>query len=139
MIMSHKSYSELIHFQTFKERFDYLKLKGIVGDATFGFDRHLNQEFYHSSKWRETRDEVIIRDNGCDLGVDGFAIHDRIYIHHIDPITLDQVRSDDICLYDLDNLISCSYTTHLAIHYGDASLLPKLPVDRKPNDTIPWR
>lgn len=139
MITLLRSYAELSQFQSFQDRFRYLQLKGVVGDATFGFSRYLNQAFYSSSKWHSTRNAVIIRDEGCDLGVDGYSIHDRIYIHHINPITLDQVESGDSALYDLDNLICCSYRTHLAIHYGDESLLPKVPVERKPNDMIPWR
>lgn len=126
-------------FKTFVERFKYLRLKGIVGNATFGFDRYINQKFYHSSKWRSVRNAVIIRDDGCDLGVPGYEIKDHVYIHHINPVRLDQIESMDRNLFDLDNLICCSYDTHLAIHYGDENLLPKTPIERKPNDMIPWR
>lgn len=134
-----KSYSAVMLLPTLEERFEYLKLKGKVGAETFGYDRYLNQVLYHDPEWRHIRNDVIIRDNGCDLGVDGHEIHGRILIHHINPITIDDVKFRRYCVFDLDNLICTSHNTHNAIHYGDANLLPKNPIERKPNDTCPWR
>lgn len=134
-----KSYSVVILLPTLEERFEYLKLKGTVGAETFGYDRYLNQVLYHDPEWRRIRNDVIIRDNGCDLGVEGHEIHGRILIHHINPITIDDVKLRRYCVFDLDNLICTSHNTHNAIHYGDANLLPKNPIERKPNDTCPWR
>lgn len=134
-----KSYSVVILLPTLEERFEYLKLKGKVGAETFGYDRYLNQVLYHDPEWRRIRNDVIIRDNGCDLGVEGHEIHGRILIHHINPITIDDVKLRRYCVFDLDNLICTSHNTHNAIHYGDANLLPKNPIERKPNDTCPWR
>lgn len=134
-----KSYSAVILLPTLEERFEYLKLKGRVGAETFGYDRYLNQILYHDPEWRRIRNEVIIRDNGCDLGVEGHEIKGRILVHHINPITIDDVKLRRYCVFDLDNLICTSHDTHNAIHYGDANLLPKNPIERKPNDTCPWR
>lgn len=134
-----KSYSVVILLPTLEERFEYLRLKGKVGAETFGYDRYLNQVLYHDPEWRRIRNDVIIRDNGCDLGVEGHEIHGRILIHHINPITIDDVKLRRYCVFDLDNLICTSHNTHNAIHYGDANLLPKNPIERKPNDTCPWR
>ena len=134
-----KSYSVVILLPTLEERFEYLRLKGKVGAETFGYDRYLNQVLYHDPEWRRIRNDVIIRDNGCDLGVEGHEIHGRILIHHINPITIDDVKLRHYCVFDLDNLICTSHNTHNAIHYGDANLLPKNPIERKPNDTCPWR
>ena len=134
-----KSYSVVILLPTLEERFEYLKLKGTVGAETFGYDRYLNQVLYHDPEWRRIRNDVIIRDNGCDLGVEGHEIHGRILIHHINPITIEDVKLRRYCVFDLDNLICTSHNTHNAIHYGDANLLPKNPIERKPNDTCPWR
>lgn len=133
-----KTYSELRRIESFKDRYNYLKLNGTVGMSTFGHDRHLNQMLYTSDRWRRVRDEVIIRDEGCDLGVEGYEIYGRIIIHHIIPITVDDILEDRFILYDLDNLITTTNNTHNAIHYGDESLLPKLPIERRKNDTIPW-
>lgn len=134
-----KTYSDLILLPTFKERFEYLKLSGSVGKDTFGFDRYLNQQFYRTSEWKKVRDAVIIRDNGCDLGVEGYEIHDRIIIHHMNPITANDIIKHSDWILDPNQLICTSFRTHNAIHYGDISLIDKQPTIRKPNDTCPWR
>lgn len=134
-----KTYKAMRMLQTFEERFDYLKLQGLVGAETFGHNRYLNQAFYRSPKWKKARREAIIRDNGCDLGVDGYEIVDEIIVHHLNPITEEDLMSDTPTLYDLNNLVCVSHSTHNALHYGDASLIPKLPVERTPNDTCPWK
>lgn len=136
--MSKKSYREVRKLETFLDRFRYLALRGNVGQATFGFDRWVNQGFYTSREWRQVRDAIIVRDEGCDLGLDGYEIHDRIYIHHINPITLKQLEAGDPCLLDPDNLITVTHRTHNAIHYGDERLLPRPLVERKPGDTKLW-
>ena len=133
-----RNYRELRQLSTFEERFHYLALRGNVGQPTFGFDRWVNQGFYTSREWRQARDRIIVRDEGCDLGIEGYEIHDRIYIHHINPITLAQLESGDPCLLDPDNLISVTHRTHNAIHYGDERLLPRKLVDRSPGDTKLW-
>ena len=133
-----KSYSELISFSTFLDRYRYLKLGGRIGEETFGFDRYLNQALYKSPEWRRARDEVIIRDNGCDLGLDGYEIYDKILIHHINPITRRMIQDRDPEIFDLENLICVSHNTHNAIHYGDESLLPILQVERYKGDTKLW-
>ena len=137
--MSIKTYSELIKFNTFEDRYRYLKLDGRVGVDTFGFDRYLNQIFYRSGKWKSIRDEVIIRDNGCDLGIDGREIHGRIIIHHMNPITIEDIEKESEYLIDPEFLITTVLNTHNAIHYGDASLLMLMPVERTRNDTCPWK
>ena len=134
-----KTYSDLILLPTFKERFEYLKLSGVVGRDTFGFDRYLNQQFYRTSEWKKVRDAVIIRDNGCDLGVEGYEIHDRIIIHHMNPITANDIIKHSDWIIDPNQLICTSFRTHNAIHDGDVSLIDKQPTIRKPNDTCPWR
>lgn len=134
-----RNYSELITLRTFKERFEYLKLDGIVGEETFGFDRYMNQIFYKSNEWASVRREVIIRDNGCDLGVDGYEIHGKILIHHMNPINLSDIIHKTDELLNPDYLITTVLSTHNAIHYGDASLLPALPIERRANDTCPWK
>lgn len=134
-----RNYSELITLRTFKERFEYLKLDGIVGEETFGFDRYMNQIFYKSKEWASVRREVIIRDNGCDLGVDGYEIHGKILIHHMNPINLSDIVHKTDELLNPDYLITTVLSTHNAIHYGDASLLPALPIERRANDTCPWK
>lgn len=134
-----KSYSELITIPTFEERFEYLKLDGQVGIETFGFDRYLNQAFYKSDEWLSIRDYVITRDNGCDLGVEGYEIYGRILIHHINPITKDDIIHGSKSLLDPENLITTIKRTHDAIHYGDSNLLIKAPIERRKNDTCPWR
>ena len=134
-----KTYSELILLPTFKERFEYLKLSGVVGRDTFGFDRYLNQQFYRTSEWKKVRDAVIIRDNGCDLGVEGYEIYDRIMIHHMNPITANDILKHSDWILDPNQLICTSFRTHNAIHYGDISLIDTKPTIRKPNDTCPWK
>ena len=136
----HRSYKELARLSTFQERYDYLRLSGIVGQATFGSDRYLNQILYKSHDWRTFRNQVILRDNGCDLGIEGRDIlGDRIIIHHINPLTVEDVENRNPAIFDLDNVICVSHNTHEAIHYGDESLLPKDPIERRPNDTCPWK
>lgn len=135
-----RSYTELSKLKTFEERYRYLQLKGSVGKETFGFDRYLNQVWYQRNpKWKAVRDKVIIRDNGCDLGVEGREIYGKIIVHHINVITLEDIERDSHILYDPENLISTMHTTHNAIHYGDESLLILDPIERKPNDTCPWK
>ncbi len=137
--MKIRTYSELIRLNTFEERFRYLQLKGMVGKETFGFDRYLNQILYRSQKWIRTRDEVIIRDNGCDLAMDGYEIRGRIIVHHMNPITIKDIELESEFLFDPEFLISTVHNTHNAIHYGDESLLFQAPIERKQNDTCPWR
>ena len=134
-----RTYSELIRLPTFEERFRYLKLDGLVGNDTFGFDRYLNQEFYRSKEWKEVRDFVIVRDNGCDLGMDGYEIVGRIYIHHMNPITVNDIVHSSDFLLNPDYLICMSHNTHNAVHYGDEDLLVTAPVERRKNDTCPWK
>ena len=134
-----KTYSELITIPTFEERFEYLKLDGQVGVETFGFNRYLNQAFYKSDEWLSIRDYVITRDNGCDLGMEGYEIYGRILIHHINPITKDDIIQRSRILLDPENLITTVKRTHDAIHYGDSNLLIKAPIERRKNDTCPWR
>lgn len=137
--MSIKRYSELITLPTFEERFRYLKLDGKVGEDTFGFDRYLNQVFYRSQKWKSIRDYVIVRDNGCDLAMEGYEIHGRILIHHMNPISLKDLETESEFLLDPEYLITTVHNTHNAIHYGDESLLFTVPVERTKNDTCPWK
>ena len=132
-----RTYSELIKLKTFKDRFEYLD--GIVGEETFGFDRYMNQIFYKSREWTSVRQSVIIRDNGCDLGVEGYEIHGKILIHHMNPINLSDIVHKTDELLNPDYLITTVLSTHNAIHYGDASLLPVLPIERRANDTCPWK
>lgn len=134
-----RTYSELIKLKTFKDRFEYLKLDGIVGEETFGFDRYMNQIFYKSREWTSVRRAVIIRDNGRDLGVEGYEIHGKILIHHMNPINLSDIVHKTDELLNPDYLITTVLSTHNAIHYGDASLLPALPIERRANDTCPWK
>lgn len=140
--MTIRTYSELSRLKTFDERFDYLKLDGIVGVQTFGFDRWLNQEFYRSKEWKDVRRFVILRDNGCDLGVDGYEIQGKILVHHINPIKAEDIINVTAYLLNPEYLISTSDNTHNALHYGDPDLLKVFPVyfaERKPNDTCPWK
>lgn len=139
--MSIKTYSELSRLRTFEERFDYLKLYGSVGVDTFGFDRIFNQRFYTSKEWRDVRDYVIVRDSGCDLGIEGREIYGRkgIIIHHLNPIRLEDIERRTDILLDPEFLITTTHNTHNAIHYGDESLLIKAPIERSRNDTCPWR
>ena len=133
------SYSELITLPTFEERYQYLRKSGIVGEETFGSHRYLNQKLYTSPEWRSIRNHVIVRDNGCDLGMEGYEIRGGVYIHHINPITMDDILNRTPALFDMDNLICVSFNTHQAIHYGDESLLPIISfVERTPGDTKLW-
>ena len=134
-----RTYSELITIPTFKERYEYLRLKGFVGEETFGYDRYLNQSFYRSKEWMDIRDYVIVRDNGCDLGMPGHEIHGRILIHHMNPITKEDILRRSEFLLDPEYLISTIKLTHDAIHYGDENLLMDEPIVRTKNDTCPWR
>lgn len=134
-----KRYSELVLFPTFEERFQYLRLDGIVGQETFGFDRYMNQYFYRSKEWRRVRDIVIARDAGCDLGIPGREIFGRVLIHHMNPIRPDDIRDRSDILLDPEYLITTIHETHQAIHYGDESLLITAPIERARNDTCPWK
>lgn len=136
-----RSYSELIEIPTFEERYEYLRIGGRVGEETFGFDRFLNQRFYKDPEWLATRAEIIVRDNGCDLGAPDREIPDgvRILVHHINPITIEDILQRNPKLFDPENLISTIKQTHDAIHYGDKGLLLADPIERSKNDTCPWR
>lgn len=134
-----KTYKELCLLPSFKERFEYCKLEGTVGEDTFGFDRYLNQQFYRSDEWRRLRDFVILRDNGCDLGVEGCEIHGRVLIHHLNPIGKEDVIRHSKFLVDPDNLVCVSLDTHNAIHYGSEPKADQKPLIRTPNDTCPWK
>ena len=134
-----RTYTELIQLPTFKERYDYLRLGAIVGQDTFGFDRYLNQRFYHSKEWQQIRRNVIIRDEGRDLAMPGYEIQNGIYIHHMNPISTTDINEATEYLLNPEYLVCVTQQTHNAIHFGDASLLPQLPIERRPNDTCPWR
>lgn len=139
--MSTKSYSEVVKLKTAEERYRYLKLPGSVGAATFGFDRYLNQAFYNSTEWRQFRQKMILRDNGCDMAMPGREIPKgaKLILHHINPLTLEDVEEQGPALFDPENVICVSDRTHNAIHYGDESLLVFEPTVRRPNDTCPWK
>ena len=137
--MSIRTYSELILLPTFEERFKYLQLNGRVGDNTFGFDRYINQNFYRSAEWKRIRDLVIMRDNGCDLALEGYEIYGRILIHHMNPITVKDVELSTEYLMNPEYLICVTHNTHNAIHYGDEKLINKGPIVRTKNDTCPWK
>ena len=137
--MSIRTYSELVKMDSFEKRFEYLKLNGEVGKETFGFDRYLNQAFYKSPEWRAVRDKVIIRDCGCDLAMTGYEIRGKIILHHINPLTHDDLINRREVLFDPENIICVTHNTHNAIHYGDANLLITGPIERTANDTCPWR
>lgn len=137
--MKIRNYTELSRLQTFEERYEYLKLGGEVGKDTFGFDRYLNQNFYTSMEWRSVRDHVILRDLGCDLGIEGREIQTRPIIHHLNPITKEDIENLTRYLLDPEYLITTTHQTHNAIHYGDASKLLRDPIERRPGDTCPWR
>lgn len=134
-----RTYSELQGYHTFEERFHYLSLKGRVGELTFGFDRWLNQLFYNSNEWKTIRNEVIVRDGGCDLGVSGFDIHSGLLVHHMNPITINDIEHGADWILDPEYLITTSHQTHNAIHYGDETLLPRGPIVREPGDTLLWK
>ena len=134
-----RTYSELITIPTFEERFEYLKLNGLVGLETFGHDRYLNQILYNSPEWRRFRPEIIVRDNGCDLACEGYEIFGKILIHHINPITAKDILNRNPKVFDPENVITTVHNTHNAIHYGDENLLITAPIERSRNDTCPWR
>lgn len=136
-----KSYSELIKIDSYLDRYKYLKIGGKVGDETFGNSRYINQRLYHSSEWRQFRSKVILRDLSCDMAVEGYEIYDprNLIIHHINPITLEDVLNRDPKIFDMDNVVCVSLGTHNAIHYGDESQLPIILTERSPNDTCPWK
>lgn len=135
-----RTYNELSRLSTFEERFEYLQLKGQVGKDTFGFDRVFNQQFYKSQEWRDLRDFVIVRDNGCDLGMPGHKIAgQKIYIHHMNPISMKDIADGSDFLLNPDYLITVTHNTHNAIHYGNKDLLVIAPIERTKNDTCPWR
>lgn len=134
-----RTYSELVTLPTFEERFEYLQLNGIVGEETFGFDRYINQNFYRSREWKRVRDQVIIRDCGCDLGVEGYDIRGKILIHHMNPISVRDIQEVSDYLMNPDYLITTTLSTHNAIHYGDKNLLVTAPIERTANDMCPWK
>lgn len=134
-----RTYTELSSIDSFEDRLRYLKLNGNVGSETFGFDRYLNQLFYRSPEWKKIRNEVIIRDNACDLGVEGFELDSRIIIHHMNPISKDDIINQTDLLLNPEYLICTSHRTHQAIHYGDEELIQPRLIERKRNDTCPWR
>lgn len=133
-----RTYSQLRSFETFDQRFEYLKLQGDVGQATFGFDRWINQHFYRSREWKDARTYVIYRDEGCDLGVPGHEVREKLIVHHMNPILPEDLENGEHWVLDPEYLIVTSHNTHNAIHYGDASLLPRAPVERRPGDTKLW-
>lgn len=138
--MKIRTYTELSQLKTFEERFEYLRLNGQVGKDTFGFDRIFNQRFYKSKEWLRVRDVVMIRDNGCDLGVEGHEIRgQRILIHHMNPFSLEDLERRVDILLNPEYLITTVHKTHNAIHYGDVNLLARSPIERRPNDTCPWK
>ena len=138
MRMTTKSYSELITFDTFASRFEYLSLSGIIGDSTFGFDRYLNQSFYNSREWKDVRRHVILRDEGCDLGVFGYEIFDSPIVHHINPMDSDDIVHGESWILDPEFLITTTKETHNAIHYGNSNMIRKQYVARSPGDTSLW-
>jgi len=138
MRMKIRTYSDLVKLQTFEDRYKYLKLNGIVGSSTFGFDRWLNQVLYKTTRWKKSRNDVIIRDNALDLGVDGYDIYDKILVHHMNPITIQDVEDNNSIIYDPEYLICTSLKTHNAIHFGDEKQLVETVVVRRKNDTAPW-
>lgn len=139
MNMKIKTYSELITIPTFLERFKYLQIGGQVGAETFGYDRYLNQILYKTKEWKRFRRDIIVRDCGCDMACEGYEVLDRIIIHHIDPLTVEDILRRDPKIFDPENVIAVSLNTHNAIHYGDESLLNLGPIERTPNDTCPWK
>lgn len=134
-----RAYKDLVRLPTFEERYRYLRLAGIVGTDTFGFDRYLNQVLYHSAEWRHVRNTVIFRDEGCDLGIPDRVINGKIIVHHMNPLTIKQVENHDPDIFNPDLLICVSPETHNAIHYGDEGLLMIFPAERRPGDTCPWK
>jgi len=137
-MMKIRTYPELRRLETFEERFEYLKLKGFPGETTFGFDRWVNQRFYHSTEWKSVRNRVIMRDNGCDLGIEGYEIQSGLIIHHMNPINVNEIIHGDDSIFNTDFLITTTIQTHNAIHFGDESLLPRGPIVRERGDTKLW-
>lgn len=133
-----RSYSRLQKLDTFDARFEYLKLEGAVGQSTFGFDRYVNQSFYHSTEWKHIRQGVIVRDNGCDLGISGYEIHGNLLVHHMNPMEAGSIIQNEEWILDPEFLITTTQNTHNAIHFGDKSLLRRLPAERKAGDTRLW-
>ncbi|ASR79968.1 HNH endonuclease [Arthrobacter phage Arcadia] len=133
-----RTYSELVQYNTFEDRFNYLALKGSVAAQTFGHERYLNQDFYRSRAWKQVRRDVIARDLGCDLGLEGFEIHDKIIVHHMNPMSADNIIHGDQDILNMEYLISVTHKTHNGIHYGDDSIIPKPYVERRPGDTRLW-
>jgi hypothetical protein len=133
-----RTYTNLRQLETFEDRYEYLALKGTVGTRTFGFDRWMNQRFYKSNEWKRTRDHVILRDRGCDLGIEGYEIYSGLIVHHMNPMSVGDIEEGDFSIIDPNFLISTSLQTHNAIHYGDESLLPRGPIVRKLGDTKLW-
>jgi hypothetical protein len=136
--MKNRTYSELRQLNTFEERFRYLRLKGILGFVTFGFDRWINQRFYKSQEWKAVRNEVIVRDNGCDLGIPGYEIHSELIVHHMNPLEMEDIKHGENWIIDPEFLITTTLRTHNAIHYGDENLLARGPIARKSGDTTLW-
>ena len=134
-----RTYTELSRLETFEDRYDYLRIGASVGVETFGYDRYLNQQFYHSAEWRRAREKVILRDQACDLGMLDREIFDKILVHHMNPMSREDILTGNETLCDPEFLITVSHATHNAIHYGDPSLIVPLVRERRPNDTIPWR
>ena len=139
MIVKTKTYSELIRLEKYMDRYQYLMLSGRVGQETFGYERFLNQSLYKSYEWRSVRDEVIVRDHGCDLGMEGYEIYGSIIVHHMNPITMDDIQNRNEDIFNPEYLVSTSFSTHNAIHYGDEKLLIAEPIIRTKNDTCPWK
>jgi hypothetical protein len=137
-VLTTRRYSELVQFDSFEDRYDYLNLKGHIGEATFGYDRWINQQFYGSVEWKQVRDFVILRDEGCDLGVPGYELHTGLLIHHMNPITADMIAHGDEDILNPEFLITTSKLTHNAIHFGDSSILKKPFIERTRNDTRLW-
>jgi len=133
-----RTYHELSQIETFEERFEYLKLKETLGRKTFGFDRWINQRFYKSREWRRAKNYVITRDDGCDLGIPGFEIYSGLLVHHMNPMSVDDIKQNKEWIFDPNFLVTTSHQTHNAIHYGDESLLPRGPIERKSGDTTLW-
>lgn len=139
IIMMNKTYNELLHYSTYEDRLEYLKLFSSVGIDTFGHDRYLNQILYHTPEWKRIRQQIILRDKGCDLGLEGYEIFSKPIIHHINPITVENILQRDPIVFDFNNLITVSHFTHNAIHYGTNERISLAPIERKINDTCPWR
>lgn len=134
-----RCYSGLIRIPTLEGRYEYLKLGGIVGARSFGSDRYLNQILYKCNEWLSVRDGILIRDNGCEFGLTDYPIKGNVIVHHINPITIEDIQNRNPKIFNPENLICVSLRTHNAVHYGDDSQLPKPPIVRRPGDTCPWR